>query len=88
MSARDDLDPEDRAKIETWRDVMTLLRHYRDLTFLPLYQLSTGLLGSSREHKDMRERKIAQIVHYDKKLDAKWESVLGPNWRQVLDPED
>jgi hypothetical protein len=90
MSARDELDPDDRIKIETWSGVMQLLRHYRDAVHLPEYQLPTGLVfpGDLRNARDRRERKLATLAHYEKKLEVKWAEALGPNWQAILDPND
>jgi hypothetical protein len=90
MSAKDALDLDDRIKIETWSDVMQLLRRYRDAVYLPEYQLPTGLVlpGDLRNAKERRKRKLATLAQYEKKLGAKWAQAIGPDWQAILDPND
>jgi hypothetical protein len=90
MSGIDALDPEDRIKIETWSLVMRLLRHYRDVTYWPEYQLPTGLVLPSdlRNARERRVEKLAKIGRYEKELEAKWEAGLGNYWQSILDPND
>jgi hypothetical protein len=90
MSGMGALDPEDRTKIETWSLVMQLLRHYRDITYWPEYQLPTGLVLPSdlRNARARRGEKLASIGRHEKKLEAKWEAALGIHWQAILDPND
>jgi hypothetical protein len=91
MSAKDNsLDADDKIKIDTWHEVMRLLRHYRDIVYLPEYQLPTGLVLPSdlRSAKERRDGKLATLSHYEKKLEAKWAEAVGPYWQSILDPND
>jgi hypothetical protein len=88
--SRDGPDADDKAKMETWYEVMRLLRHYRDAVYLPEYQLPTGLVFPSdlKAARERRERKLATIQGFEKKLEAKWQAALGSHWQTILDPGD
>jgi hypothetical protein len=77
------LDDDDRVKLETWYSLMTLLEHYEDLTFKPVYQRGLGLFAT-REEKERRALKIEVIETSRTRLMRKWEEMLGSKWRDYL----
>jgi hypothetical protein len=90
MTAKHSLDADDKIKIDTWYEVMRVLRHYRDIVYLPEYQLPTGLVLpiDLRNAKERRDRKLATLSHLEKELEAKWAEPVGPYWQSILDPND
>ena len=79
--------PEDRAKIDTWFDVIRLVQHYRDIAFDPLYQPPKGFAFVSKDHTAVRDRKLARIREYEVRLAEKWKLALGPDWASSLEPD-
>jgi hypothetical protein len=77
------LDDDDRVKLETWYSLMTLLEHYEDLTFKPVYQRALGLFAT-REEKERRALKVEVIEASRTRLMKKWEDALGSKWRDHL----
>jgi hypothetical protein len=86
---REHLDPEDRIKLETWYEVAHLLRQYRELAFLLMYQPRVGILfGVPKDFAERRDHKREMIAHYENKLVAKWKAALGEYWESEFNPDD
>jgi hypothetical protein len=89
MWNREKLDPEDRIKLETWPEVVRLLRQYRELAFLPMYQPRVGLLfGVPKDFAERCDHKRKMIAHFENKLADKWKAALGEHWESEFDPDD
>ena len=87
MSARDELDPDDRVKLATWYRLTTLLDDYHLLAFDPMYQRGLKLFASKRD-REMRDNKLKALLSSHARLVAKWEKALGPKWRDDLIQQD
>jgi len=85
--SRENPDPVDRIKIETWYHLTRLLDDYHLLAFDPMYQRGLKLFASA-DDKEMREIKIRSILQSRERLVAKWEKALGPKWRDDMLQED
>lgn len=83
----DQIDPEDRIKIDTWYHLTNLLDEYHMLAFDPMYQRALGFFASARE-KEMRKNKLEALLTSRARLVSKWEAALGPKWRDALIQQD
>jgi hypothetical protein len=83
----DQIDPEDRVKLDTWYQLTNLLDEYHLLAFDPMYQRSPGLFASARD-KEVRENKLKAVLIGRERLVSRWEKALGPKWRDALIQQD
>lgn len=72
------LDPEDKIKLDTWYHLTTLLDDYHLLAFEPVYQ----------RDRERREEKMRAVLVSRDRLVAKWQTALGPKWRDALLQQD
>ena len=83
---REGLDDEDRVKLETWFQVISLLEHYRAVTFEPMYRRGSRFLASAHE-REMLTNKLEIIRKNHLKLHQLWEMSLGEHWRNALEQD-
>jgi hypothetical protein len=86
VTGKDQLDEEDRIKLDTWFQVMALLEHYRGVTFEPMYARGRRMLASA-EDKQILAAKLEIIRKRQVQLQERWEKALGPNWRDALEQD-
>ena len=84
---RNNLDPEDQVKIDTWYHLTTLLEEYHLLAFGPTYQSGLKLFASKYD-RETRELKLQALQASRERLFAKWEKALGPKWPEALIQQD
>ena len=82
----DQLDEEDRVKLDTWFQVMLLLEHYRAVTFEPMYTRGRRLLASTEDRQGLAD-KLEIIRKRHLQLQERWKKALGPNWRDALEQD-